>query len=32
MDCGRYFTVSEYLDDIDETTWERISLRPSNRA
>lgn len=30
--CGKEFPVKEYLDELDEETWERIARRPSNRA
>lgn len=32
MDCGKVFLLSEYLDEIDAETWERISLRACNRT
>jgi hypothetical protein len=31
-ECGKEFPVGEYLDEIDEETWERIARRPANRA
>jgi len=30
--CGGSFRLSEYIDEIDEDAWERISQRPANRA
>ncbi|MEC4677092.1 MAG: hypothetical protein VST72_09285 [Nitrospirota bacterium] len=32
MDCGKKFNVSEYIDEIDEKTWERIAGRSCDRA
>jgi hypothetical protein len=32
MDCGKAFSIRDYIDKIDEKTWERISLRSSDRA
>jgi hypothetical protein len=32
MECGREFNVSEYIDEIDSDTWDKIALRPCNRA
>jgi hypothetical protein len=32
MECGRLYSVHEYVDEIDEETWERIASRPCNRA
>jgi len=30
--CGKEFPVKDYLAEIDDETWERISRRPCNRA
>ncbi len=30
--CGREFSISEYINELDEETWEKISRRPCNRA
>jgi len=30
--CGKEFPVKEYLDELDDEAWEKIALRPSNRA
>ncbi len=30
--CGKEFPVTEYLDELDDETWEMIARRPSNRA
>ncbi|MFN3481131.1 MAG: hypothetical protein ACK415_12220 [Thermodesulfovibrionales bacterium] len=30
--CGRDYRISEYLDEIDEQTWEKISGRSCDRA
>jgi hypothetical protein len=30
--CGKEFPIKAYLDELDEETWEKIALRPSNRA
>jgi hypothetical protein len=30
--CGKEFPVKEYLDELDEETWEKIARRPCNRA
>jgi hypothetical protein len=30
--CGKEFLIKEYLDELDDETWEKIALRPSNRA
>jgi hypothetical protein len=32
MECGKRYTVAEYLNEIDEKTWEKISSRSCNRA
>jgi hypothetical protein len=32
MDCGKRYTLAEYVDEIDEETWEKISNRSCNRA
>jgi len=32
MDCGKIFSVKEYIDEIDDEMLERISLRPCNRV
>jgi hypothetical protein len=32
MECGKEYKISDYIGEIDEETWERISLRPCNRA
>ncbi|MGB9891782.1 hypothetical protein [Thermodesulfovibrio yellowstonii] len=31
-ECGAEFKVSEYLEDIDEETWEIISRRSCDRT
>jgi len=30
--CGKEFPITEYLDELDEETWEKIARRPTNRA
>jgi len=30
--CGKVFSIKDYLDEIDEEAWEKISRRPCNRA
>jgi hypothetical protein len=30
--CGKEFPITEYLDELDEETWEKIARRPSDRA
>jgi hypothetical protein len=30
--CGREYPVSEYIDELDEESWELIARRPCNRA
>jgi hypothetical protein len=30
--CGEEYTINEYIKEIDDETWERISRRPCNRA
>ncbi|MDA8240148.1 MAG: hypothetical protein M0Z67_07230 [Nitrospiraceae bacterium] len=32
MECGRRFGVAEYIEEIDEKTWEKISNRSCNRV
>jgi hypothetical protein len=32
MDCGKRYTLTEYLDEIDEKTWEKISSRSCDRT
>jgi hypothetical protein len=32
MDCGKVFSVKEYIDEMDEEMLERISLRPCDRV
>jgi hypothetical protein len=32
MDCGKRYTLAEYIDEIDEKTWEKISTRSCSRA
>jgi hypothetical protein len=32
MDCGKRFGLAEYLDEIDEKTWEKIAGRSCDRA
>jgi len=32
MDCGKIFSLNEYIDEIDEGMWERISHRPCDRV
>jgi len=32
MGCDARYRISEYIDEIDEETWEVISRRPCNRA
>jgi len=32
MECGKEFKISEYVDEIDAETWDKIALRPCNRA
>lgn len=30
--CGREYYVKEYLNELSEEDWDRISVRPCNRA
>jgi hypothetical protein len=30
--CGKDFPIKDYIDEMDEETWEQISRRPCNRA
>jgi len=30
--CGKDFLVKDYIDEMDEETWEKIARRPCNRA
>ncbi len=30
--CGTEYPIGDYLQEIDDETWERISRRPCNRA
>jgi hypothetical protein len=32
MDCGKRYALAEYINEIDEKTWEKISTRSCNRA
>jgi len=32
MDCGKRFSLNEYIDEIDEKTWEKIAGRSCDRA
>jgi hypothetical protein len=32
MECGKRFGLSEYIDEIDGKTWEKISNRSCDRA
>jgi hypothetical protein len=32
MECGRRFGIADYIEEIDEKTWERISSRSCNRV
>jgi translation initiation factor 2 beta subunit (eIF-2beta)/eIF-5 len=32
LDCGKTFPVQAYLDQIDEKSLERISMRPCDRV
>jgi hypothetical protein len=32
MECGRSYTIKEYLDEIDERTWEKLSYISCDRA
>jgi len=32
MECGKEYQIKKYLDEIDEKTWDKISLRPCDRA
>jgi hypothetical protein len=32
MDCGKRYMLAEYINEIDEKTWEKISTRSCNRA
>ncbi len=32
MDCGRVFEIGDYIDEIDEELWERISRRSCDTA
>jgi len=32
MGCGRRFSLSEYIEEIDDETWEKISARSCDRA
>jgi hypothetical protein len=30
--CSKEFSVKDFIDEMDEETWEEISRRPCNRA
>jgi hypothetical protein len=30
--CGKIFSIQDYVNEVDEDTWELISRRPCNRA
>lgn len=30
--CGREYHIKEYLNELSENDWDRISFRPCNRA
>jgi hypothetical protein len=32
MDCGTGYDIGQYIDEIDEELWERISRRDCSRA
>jgi len=32
MDCGKSYPLGEYIDEIDQETWLKISLRNCDRA
>lgn len=32
MNCGKAFTLDEYINEIDTETWERISRRSCDRV
>jgi len=32
MECGVAFGVSDYADELTPEMWDRIALRPANRA
>jgi len=32
MDCGRTYELGDYLEEIDEELWEKISRRDCDRA
>jgi len=32
MDCGKRFGLHDYIDEIDEKTWEKIAGRSCDRS
>ncbi|MEW6002750.1 MAG: hypothetical protein AB1638_08920 [Nitrospirota bacterium] len=32
VECGRTFALNEFIDEIDNEMWEKISLRPCDRV
>jgi hypothetical protein len=32
MDCGKVFSIDEYVNDMNEESWDKISCRPCDRV
>jgi len=32
MECGKRFGLADYMDEIDEKTWEKIAARKCDRV
>ncbi len=32
MECGSRYGISEYIEEIPQSMWETIALRPCNRV
>jgi hypothetical protein len=32
MDCSKRFGLAEYIDELDESIWEKVSNRSCDRA
>jgi len=32
MECGKEYDIQEYIDEIDERMWERLSCMPCDRV
>jgi hypothetical protein len=30
--CGKEFSIKDYIDEMDDEMWDKLSRRPANRA